>query len=124
MTLLIQPDFSIKEVQSEFSKVFPYLKLEFFKKMHSPLEGTEKKHQLNPDEKLNSINKSLTSYSLHITENTTVTELEQKFQNELGLPVQIFRKSGNSWLETTITDAWSLSKQNDTGAYMSQKIAE
>lgn len=42
----------------------------------------------------------------------TVSELEQHFADVYGLSVQVFRKSGEVWLETTTTDNWSLEKQN------------
>jgi hypothetical protein len=31
------------------------------------------------------------------------------------LSVQVFRKSGKNWLETTASDQWSLEKQNAKG---------
>jgi hypothetical protein len=37
----------------------------------------------------------------------------------LGLYVQVFRKSGKVWLETTATDNWSLYKQNEEGQELS-----
>jgi hypothetical protein len=45
----------------------------------------------------------------------TVEELEKSFLVKFGLNVQVFRKSGKSWLETTITDKWTLEKQNTQG---------
>jgi hypothetical protein len=36
------------------------------------------------------------------------------------LSVQVFRKSGKSWLETTFTDGWTLKKQNQEGIDLSQ----
>ena len=43
----------------------------------------------------------------------TVGDLEQRFQDVYGLSVQVFRKSGKVWLETTVTDNWTLDEQND-----------
>jgi hypothetical protein len=51
----------------------------------------------------------------------TVQELERVFQDELGLYVQVFRKSGKVWLETTATDNWSLYKQNMEGQELSER---
>jgi hypothetical protein len=45
--------------------------------------------------------------------------LEKVFQDNLGLYVQVFRKSGKVWLETTATDNWSLFKQNEEGQELS-----
>jgi len=41
--------------------------------------------------------------------------LEICLQYEFGLPAQILRKSGNLWLETSMTNHWTLQQQNDHG---------
>ena len=45
----------------------------------------------------------------------SVADLEKAFMNKFGLLTQVFRRSGNIWLETSITDGWSLKQQNDLG---------
>ena len=52
---------------------------------------------------------------MEVKNGMTVAELEGKFRNEYGLEVQVSRKSGLLWLETTMTDNWSLEKQNEHG---------
>ena len=37
-----------------------------------------------------------------------MTELEVVFEDVFGLHVQIFRKSGDIWLQTSSTDHWTL----------------
>jgi hypothetical protein len=44
-----------------------------------------------------------------------VIELEAMFTNYYALKTQVFRKSGKIWLETTVTDAWTLEEQNSQG---------
>ncbi len=48
-----------------------------------------------------------------------VNELEQSFADTFGLGVRVFRKSGKSWLETTVTDGWTLEEQNNQGRDLS-----
>ena len=55
-----------------------------------------------------------------ITPETTVASLEKKFNDIYGLGTQILRKSGKIWLETTITDAWTLEEQNHQGEALSK----
>lgn len=57
---------------------------------------------------------------IHITDDMPVSKLEQLFLDQFGLSVQVFRKSGSSWLETTFTDDWTLKRQNDAGMELSQ----
>lgn len=66
-----------------------------------------------PDTKLKLLKKD--KAKVEILANMTVNELEQLFKTKFGLNIQIFRKSGNSWLETTVTDNWTLEKQNEEG---------
>jgi hypothetical protein len=55
-----------------------------------------------------------------INDNMTVAELEKTFLEQFGLAAQVSRNSGGMWLETTMTDTWSLYKQNEYG----REIAE
>lgn len=59
--------------------------------------------------------KKKTTAPLEITEDMPVSTLEQLFQDYFGLSAQVFRKSGRSWLETSLTDDWTLKRQNDEG---------
>ena len=53
----------------------------------------------------------------------SVTELETMFRENFGLYVQVFRRSGKLWLETTATDSWTLTVQNDQGKELSDSYS-
>jgi hypothetical protein len=55
-----------------------------------------------------------------MNEYTTVRVLEQLFLEQFGILAHVLRKSGNSWLETTKTEDWTLKRQNDEGKELSQ----
>ncbi|MFM9943870.1 MAG: hypothetical protein ACKVQB_01415, partial [Bacteroidia bacterium] len=57
-----------------------------------------------------------------ITPEMTVNDLEQSFGNTYGLGVQVFRQSGRVWLETTVTDSWTLKEQNSQGEDLSRNV--
>lgn len=119
MKLLISDDRTLLDIQQEFSHSFPWLRLEFFSSPHRPGEASPKKQML-PDSI--SIGEARTVHghgSVMIHPTMTVAELEQAFRDECGLSVQVFRKSGRVWLETTITDTWTLQEQNANGKVMS-----
>ena len=105
---------SIVEIQKEFASIFPFLKIEFFKNSHNVFEGNSKKEITH---KITHLNKP---GELTISDTMTVAELEQSFKNQFGLNVQVFRKHGNSWIETTVTDGWTLQKQNEEGRILSE----
>lgn len=115
MTIEIHANKTIKEIQTEFSSVFPYLKLEFFSKPHTIRKGTKKEYIKNNTLSLREVSKKENSGSLSFDETTIVSHLERKFREDFELNVQVFRKSGNIWLETTATDTWTLGYQNSQG---------
>lgn len=113
MVIHLSSDKTVAEIQKEFNALFPFLKIGFFSKSHKPFEGNFKKSILAPETKLKFLKKE--KIKVKIEPGMTVNELEQLFKSKFGLNVQIFRKSGRSWLETTITDNWTLAKQNEEG---------
>lgn len=117
MKINITSSKTIEEIQAEFNMEYPYLKIQFFKHGHKPFKGNEKK-ELIP---INTVIGVLKHHngSIEIFEDMKVSELEQLFKEKLALNVQVFRKSGKSWLETTVTDSWTLRKQNDEGKELS-----
>lgn len=116
----IEAGMSISTVQHAFNEAFPFLKLEFFRKPHRPKGASEKKHLLKPDGILRARSKSRKKTFVQVTEEMTVSELEQLFLEYFGISAQVFRKSGRSWLETTFTDDWTLQKQNHEGMELSR----
>ena len=117
MDIKISNDKSVGEIQREFSAAFPYLKVEFFKKKESDVRS---KGQLIPEKTILGLIRPIDqSPELDINPDRTVHDLERDFLEKHGLSVQIFRKSGNLWIETTLTDSWSLGRQNKEGEQMS-----
>jgi len=48
--------------------------------------------------------------------------LEKSFYDRFDMLVQVSRKSGSIWLETTMTDNWTLKQQNDHGRELSEPV--
>ena len=112
MEIKIDDNRIINELQAEFNANFPFLKIEFFSKTHKEGESSAKKLIRNTNKKIGECRSVHTKGNITISAKQKVSELEQLFQSVYGLPVQVFRKSGNVWLETTSTDNWTLAKQN------------
>jgi len=121
MKLYIHQHDTIEYLQRTFSAEFPFLKLEFFTRPHDKGKPTEKQFLVNAKRTIDSCNPELVDTTVTIPTAMTVQELEQLFQDDLGLYVQVFRKSGKVWLETTATDNWSLFKQNEEGQELSER---
>lgn len=124
MKILINDHRKIFALQKEFSEMFPYLKLEFFGKPHKVGAPSSKKIMKHPSKTIGECRTIHNKGTLTITPNMIVADLEQNFSDVYGLSVQIFRKSGKAWLETTATDGWALEKQNKQGEELSKSYKE
>jgi hypothetical protein len=117
--LSLQDGMLLSDVQMAFNSVFPYLKLEFFKHPHPVYGANKKKDLLKPGGTLHIKARGAHEPEIIINSDMPVGALEQLFQEHFGLSVQIFRKSGGTWLETTVTGDWSLERQNEQGKELS-----
>lgn len=115
MKLELQKSKRISAVKDEFNSFFPFLKLEFFKVEHDPLQPTAKKAMVKGDPSLTELNASFKGGSLLLKYSMPVGTLETMFSDFFGLNVQVFRKSGKVWLETSATDTMTLEEQNRLG---------
>jgi hypothetical protein len=123
MKINIKDNKKISSIQKEFSQAFPYLKIEFFSQSHKIGAPSSKKTMLQATKILKECRSVHSTGSITISAKTTVAELEQNFLDVFGLSVQVFRKSGRAWLETTVTDGWSLDKQNKQGESLSNYLS-
>jgi hypothetical protein len=120
MKIIINDRRKVFAIQESFNEQFPYLKLEFFSKPHKSGGATSKKYLKNNSKTIGECRTIHNSGSITITPLMTVAELEQRFSDVYGLGAQVFRKSGTVWLETTVTDGWSLEEQNSQGEALSK----
>ena len=116
MEININENHRLCDIQKAFSMHFPFLKIEFFafetgeEKVFSP------KHLItNTETKIGEITPLLRKGKISIHGHQKVRTLEQHFNEFFGVEIQVFRKSGNEWLQTIVTDDWSLSEQNKMG---------
>ena len=118
MKLNVTKNTTAGEINRQFRSAYPFLKLEF---LIMPDVQSVSKHPViaTDNTRLGSIRPTMKEGAIVINDNTTVGELEMFFRNHM-LDVQVFRQSSNLWLETTMTDKWSLEKQNSHGKEISE----
>ncbi|RYG40705.1 MAG: hypothetical protein EOO01_26760 [Chitinophagaceae bacterium] len=114
MILHLTPFKLIHEVQEEFNTIFPFLRLDFYRMQENEARVPVKK-LLGKTVSLRTAGLEKEGI-LHVHEGMTVAELETAFRKKFQLLLQVSRQSGNVWLETTMTDDWSLQQQNEHGA--------
>ena len=110
MQLKITTKQTISEVKAAFHALLPYMKIEFFHHSHAQGEGSPKTDMIQGDVRIIDLVEGHDHGTIEFKDSTLVYELEEKLQNYFGLNVQIFRKSGKLWLESTISDNWTLDK--------------
>ena len=111
---------SIDEVQKDFNRHYPFLKIEFYKNTDGDSRSYKRQHLLHSMPVVRA--GLLKSGDIELNDFMTVGELEKIFRTEFGLSAQVCRKSGALWLETTMTDGWTLKQQNDHGKELSEPV--
>lgn len=121
MQLNLKGNETIGDVKFEFNANFPFLMLDFFNPIY---DVTNQNHvePIGPQIQIHELVDKFKDIQVIITPNMTVKELEMNFKKLLGLTVIVLRKSGNVWLEATATNNWTLEKQNEMGAELSQQM--
>ncbi|MFY0643971.1 MAG: hypothetical protein JXR19_05855 [Bacteroidia bacterium] len=100
-----------QDLKTPFMDSFDGIKIEFFKHSHEHEQGSPKKDMVQGNVQLNELNPKLTEQHFSIDENMTVNQVEDIFEERLGLHIQVFRKMNLSWIETTATDSYTLKEQ-------------
>lgn len=118
MKLYIEKETLIEDVKRIFTNTYPFLKIELYKKRFAGNFVFTKKEPLTPSVSLNKFIHPRKSAFIDISHNITIAELEYQFA-AIDLMAEIFRKSGNVWIETSLTSNWSLQQQNAAGEAIS-----
>jgi hypothetical protein len=122
LQLVVDDHRTIAAVKEDFNKAFPYLKIEFFKQPHGPGQGSARKNMYDDSVEIRLIRKKPGSDRAEIRSAMKVHDFEKQLESDFGLHVQVFRKSGNVWLETSATDSWTLDEQNEEGKSLAQQL--
>jgi hypothetical protein len=115
MKIEVKSGGTLAELQKSFNDKFPYLKIEFFTQPHEKGKATSNKFLVNSTRKLSEFISDNSAVIVDIDGEMKVSALEKMFADNYGLYIQVFRRSGKIWLETTATDDWTLETQNEEG---------
>jgi hypothetical protein len=116
MYLEINGERLISDIQQDFGAVYPFLKIEFFR------NGNIRRDRYPVNKLIPATQPVKTAWhykqekgQLTLSDGMTVTDFENALMDQFGLSAQVFRRSGNIWLATSITDYWTLKQQNEHG---------
>lgn len=124
MRLRISPNRLVSDVQKDFNSVFPFLKIEFFRKKASRQPDLPVAHIVPHNQKIGHTQSAICDGDMEINADMKVKDIEKLFKEQFSLMAQIFRRSGNLWLQTTMTDNWTLAHQNEHGREISSGVSE
>jgi len=102
----------IQKVQEEFSRAYPFLKIVFRKSGREPA-STLDTGRLDTEDHIRECASALLEKDIRLSDHLKVSELETSLGHLFGTSVQVYRKSGNFWLETSMSREWTLKQQND-----------
>jgi len=119
LELHMKNETTCRNMQEEFSVSYPFLKIEF-QKYQQTIEGrmirTEK---LLPEEKMSYFYRKTQLNAIDVGSDRTVLQVIREFEKLLNLKLLLLRRSGKSWIETTLTTDWTLEQQNREGYLLS-----
>jgi len=122
MKLFIEKESKVGDIKKIFACSYPFLKIELYKKPFTYSHIGIKKEQLAPTESLNKFIHAVDKAAINISRDVTVAELENQFA-DIGLIAEVFRKSGNVWIESSLTNNWTLQQQNAEGEEITRHFA-
>lgn len=123
MKLLISAGTKFKDLKKKFSQAYPYLKVEFYDRSYSKGKVSPIKDRISPEKLISDeATKSFESEMIDINRHRTVAELEKEFFEKFGISMQVSRKSGKIWIETSKTDDRTLKAQNLLGKMSSMPV--
>lgn len=124
MEIIITEDSTLAELNEQFQSHYPFLKLQFYENNVDP-----EKHKEVPGEPVKNYNRTVhdlihgrVNATLSMNGQLHVNTFEKSWFEQAGIWCQVFRRSGNVWLQTTVTDDMTLRGVNQFGIEMSQPV--
>ncbi len=104
------------EINNLFNNIYPFLKIEFYRRPHDWQAFSSLSDLLEDDLTVGEVSrkKHHTGFvEIHFWQKTGV--IERYFKNRFGLNIQIFRQHADKWVQTVGTDELTLEQQNEVG---------
>jgi len=115
MILHITDQRMLREIQLDFSKHFPYLRIEFFttpNRNNAPAKNVTK---IDPYIRAGVIRRKHFAHAVNLFPDTSVKEFEHIMQEDFNADIQVYHYTKAGWLQTDVTDIATLDELNDQG---------
>lgn len=117
--IVINNESQVRDIQNEFHAKFPYLKIEFYRESKGNTAQPGRLEKISPLHNFSLLKKVKDNITIEFNSGNKVSELKAQLREILGLNILIFRKSGAHWIETSLTEDWTLEQQNEEGKLLS-----
>ena len=104
---------SVKGLQNGFSALLPHWRINFFKNRQDDKKVTGESSVFRPESKMKEINRNIQDGKFEISEEMTISQLENIFSEQFGLYVQVFLNSENLKVGKALDTAGTLKSQNE-----------
>jgi len=111
----------VEEIREEFNSSFRYLKIVFVNRIDNT-KAASVIEEVEPTARLIDVTGVLKEGEIDIRPTDSIKEVEQRFEKQYGLSVQIFRKQNGVWMDTDVTDDLTLHEQNTWGREASKPL--
>jgi hypothetical protein len=114
IVITVKRDSRVEDIQDQFTAAFPFLRVEFLKTF-SNTRAERKTKYARPHDSFKRIPGFIDEGKIDMYATQTIATVENNFKEHLGVSAQVFRRSGDIWIETTLTEDWTLEQQNKIG---------
>jgi hypothetical protein len=121
MKIQLYSNRKVEEIREEFNTSYPYLTIVFVNRKEDTNGGTLLA-EVEPTARLIEVSGVLKEGEIDIRPTDSIKDVEQRFEKQYGLPVQIFRKQKGVWMDTNVTDDLTLHEQNTWGREASKPL--
>lgn len=118
MKLVLKSHDTVQTIQEHFSSLFPFLRIEFYKHKHVRSDTHVAADQYLHNTVLHDITGTDQDIVLDFQPDMKTADLEHLFETHFKLHVELMRKQGGVWLQTTRSEDQTLEEQNAHGQEM------
>jgi hypothetical protein len=120
MIIEINKHTTLGEIAEQFSKYYPFLKIEFFNTSPQNMQDVDLSSQLLKSMCVGDIVSMRHTVLLEFHFWNKTGMVESVFQKKVGLGVQVYRRYHEGWIQSSGTDELTLEEQNSIGKFDSE----
>ena len=122
MIIHIHDNLTLSDLQERFSKCFPALKIQFYTRPHALKKPSDENDMIHPSKKVEQARHIHTQGELELKSWHTVARVEKDFREKFGLNVQVFRNENGEWVQSSITDKFTLRDQQEMSRHAASSV--